>query len=411
MGPAALESGYLELAMLAAAVGGGLAASGLALIAGVFTLLFNAAAPFIAASLLRRPRPSNSEGPWAPITLIKPLKGEDRELYENLASFCRQDYPCYQLLFCLSAPEDPALAVVERLRKDFPGVDMEIVVSKNRIGYNPKVNNMANAYPFAKYDLLLMSDSDIRVEPRFLQRMAAPFADPGVGLVTSFYQAARSRGVWGHMESLSINAHFLPQAMVAARFGMRFAMGAAMMVRRKAFEATGAFANLADHLADDFWLGESVREAGWTLEMAEGVVDSVPDIDSGRLHFEHLVRWARTIRLCQPVGFAASLIQHGFSLLTLRLLLGGPDALGLGLMGAIWAAKAASAAWLGSRLGRRQPSGALWLLPLSEWFAFGAWLAGCGSDRVLWRGQLYDVERRGRLVPVATPSLRHAAID
>lgn len=407
----ALDAGYVELAVLAAAVGGGLAASWAALAAGVFTLLFNLAAPFIAGSLLRRPRAAGADGPFPPVTLIKPLKGEDRELYDNLASFCRQDYPCFQLLLCVSAPEDPALAVAERLRRDFPGVDMEVVVSKNRIGYNPKVNNMANTYPFAKYDLLLMSDSDIRVEPRFLQRMAAPFADPSVGLVTSFYQASRSRGVWGHMEALSINAHFLPQAMVAARFGMRFAMGAAMMVRRKAFEATGGFANLADHLADDFWLGESVREAGWRLEPAEGVVDSIPDIDSGRLHFEHMVRWARTIRLCQPVGFAASLIQHGFSLLSLRLLLGGPDALGLGLMGAIWAAKAACAAWLGSRLGGRQPAAALWLLPLSEWFAFTAWLAGCGSDRVLWRGQLYDVERRGRLVPVATPSLRHAAID
>ncbi|MDX6770262.1 MAG: bacteriohopanetetrol glucosamine biosynthesis glycosyltransferase HpnI [Elusimicrobiota bacterium] len=405
------EVGVFPLAMLAAAVGGGMLASGAALAAGVFTLLFNAAAPFFGARLLGRPRPAGADGPWAPVTLIKPLKGEDAGLYDNLASFCRQDYPCFQLLFCLSTPDDPALAVVERLRRDFPGVDMEIVVSKNRIGYNPKVNNMANAYPFAKYDLLLMSDSDIRVEPRFLQRMAAPFADPGVGLVTSFYQASGARGVWGHMEALSINAHFLPQALTAADFGMRFAMGAAMMVRRQAFEATGAFANLADHLADDFWLGESVREAGWRLELAHGVVDSVPDIASGRLHFEHLVRWARTIRLCQPVGFAASLIQHGFSLLTARVLLCGPDALGLGLMAGIWAVKAAGAAYLGARLGGRQPLASLWLLPLSEWFAFGAWLAGCGSDRVLWRGQLYDVEPRGRLVPVATPSLRQAVVD
>lgn len=406
------EPSLIELAMLAAAVGGGAAASCAALGSGVFTLLFNAASPFLASSLLRRPARAGAGGPWAPVTVIKPLKGEDRELYENLASFCLQDYPCYQLLLCVASPEDPALAVVERLRRDFPAADIEVVVSKNRIGYNPKVNNMANGYPFAKYDLLLMSDSDIRVEPRFLQRMAAPFADPGVGLVTSFYQAARSRGVWGHMEALSINAQFLPQALVAARLGMRFAMGAALMVRRKAFEAAGGFANLADHLADDFWLGESVREAGWSLELAEGAVDAVPEDGSGLLHFEHLARWARTIRLCQPLGFAASLIQHGFSLLTLRALAMGLDAPGLGLMAGILAAKAASSAWLASRLGRRQPLAALWLLPLSEWFAFGAWLAGCGSDRVRWRGQLYDVRPKGRLVPVAPAApLRRAALD
>jgi len=392
--------------MLAAALAGRGLFSVLATAAGVFALVFAAASAAFGWRFLRSLKRRAPAASMPPVTVLKPLKGGEEALYENLASFCRQDYPCYQLVFCLQCPEDPALGVVSRLKKDFPDVDMEVVVSKSRIGYNPKVNNMANGYPFAKYDLLLMSDSDILVRPNFLRGMVAPFADPGVGLVTAFYEATGSSGLWGHMEALSINAQFLPQAMCAASFGMRFAMGAAMMVRRKALEAAGGFHNLADHLADDFWLGESVREAGWTLELADSVVETVPHIDAGGEHFKHLVRWARTIRICQPAGHAASLIQHGFSLLTLKVLMFGPDARTLALLAGIWASKAAASAFLGTALGGRQPLRALWLLPLAEWFSFAAWLGGWGSTRVLWRGELFEVHSKGRLVPVAAELAR-----
>ncbi len=386
--------------MLAASLAGRAVFSVFATFAGVFALLFAAASTGFGWRFLQNLRRRATTASSPPISVIKPLRGGEAALYENLASFCRQDYPCYQLIFCLQCPEDPALAVVSRLKKNFPETDMEIVVSKDRIGYNPKVNNMANGYGFAKYDFLLMSDSDILVKPDFLRRMVDPFGDPGVGLVTAFYEATGSDGLWGRMEALSINAQFLPQALCAAFFGMRFAMGAAMMVRRKAFEETGAFHNLADHLADDFWLGESMREAGWKLEMAGAVVETVPHINGGAEHFKHLVRWARTIRICQPAGNAASLIQHGFSLLTLKVLMFGPDARTVALLGAVWAGKAAASACLARALGGDQPLEALWLLPLAEWFAFAAWLGGWGSSRVLWRGEFYDVQSKGRLVPI-----------
>ncbi|MDE2490406.1 MAG: bacteriohopanetetrol glucosamine biosynthesis glycosyltransferase HpnI [Elusimicrobia bacterium] len=396
--PAALTRGA---ALLREAFGG------FATVAGLFTLAFAPVTAVLGRRLLGALRRRPALKPLPPVTVLKPLKGAEAGLYENLASFCRQDYPCFQLLFCLQSPEDPALAVVSRLKRDFPGVDMEVVVSRNRIGYNPKVNNMANAYPFAKYDLLLMSDCDVLALPDLLSRMAAPFADPAVGLVTSFYEATGSHGLWGHLEALSINASFLPRAMAAASCGMRFAMGAAMMVRRAAFEASGAFANLADHIADDFWLGESIREAGWRIEISAGAVESVPDIRGAAEHFRHLVRWARTIRVCQPAGYAASVVEHGFTLLTLKAVLLGPDPLTLALLGAIWAAKAsasldlgAALAGSGAGLGGRQPARALLLLPLAEWLAFAAWTAGWGSTRVHWRGEDYEVQPQGRLTPV-----------
>ncbi|HEX4047735.1 MAG TPA: bacteriohopanetetrol glucosamine biosynthesis glycosyltransferase HpnI [Elusimicrobiota bacterium] len=405
----------VSFAMLAAALAGRTLFTALATAAGIFALLFAAASAFFGRRFLRGLRRRATAPSLPPVTVIKPLKGADGPLYENLASFFRQEYPCFQLVFCLQSPDDPALGVVTRLKREFPDADMEVVVSKNRIGFNPKVNNMANGYAFAKYDLLLLSDSDVHARPDFLRRMVVPFEDTGVGLVTAFYEATGSRGLWGHMEALSVNASFLPQALCAAAFGMRFAMGAAMMVRRAAFESAGGFYNLADHLADDFWLGESIREAGWNLELSDAVVETVPDIDDGAEHFKHLVRWARTIRICQPAGYAASLIQHGFSLLTLEVILFGADRRALALMLGIWAAKAAASAFLGDALGGRQPVRALLLLPLAEWFSFAAWIAGCGSSRVLWRGELYEVQSQGRLVPVAvpTPALRRrpAAVE
>lgn len=401
-----MELPFVGFAMLAAALAGRTVFTAFAMFAGAFALVFAAAAAVSGRRFLRRLERRRTPSSLPAVTVIKPLKGAEDALYENLASFCRQEYPCFQLVFCLQNPEDPALATVSRLRKDFPGVDMEIVVSRDRIGYNPKVNNMANAYPFAKYDLLLMSDSDILVRPDFLRRMVAPFEDPGVGLVTAFYQATGTSCLWSNMEALSINAQFLPQALCAASFGMRFAMGAAMMVRRNAFEETGGFHNLADHLADDFWLGESVREAGWRLELTDAVVETVPCITDAAEHFKHLLRWSRTIRICNPAGHAASLIQHGFSLLALKVVMFGPDARTLVLMAALWAAKAAASAALAETLGGRQPRAALLLLPLAELFSFAAWLGGWSSSRVLWRGELYDVHSKGRLVPVASALAR-----
>lgn len=394
----------LGLFALAARVIGRTALSWLAGTAGVFSLGFALFSIFAASRFLRRNRkglagPSRDFLPA--VTILKPLKGEDRGLYENLASFCRLDYPKFQLLFALASPDDPALGVLTRLRRDFPHLDIEIVVSGNRIGFNPKINNLSNAAPFIKHDFLLMSDSDIRVPRDFLRRGVAPFRDPEVGLATCFYRSATPRGLWNRLDALSVNAHFLPQAVTAAAFGMRFAMGAAILVRREAFEKSGGFAKLAAHLADDFVLGESVQAAGYRLEYADPVVDSVPDVESASEHIRHQVRWARTIRLCRPGGYLGMIFLHGFSLLSLQMALFGcaPAALALAL--GILAAKALAEVSLARALtGNGRAHSSLLLLPLSEWLAFGAWLSGYRANRVLWRGELYTVEPEGRLAPL-----------
>lgn len=389
--------------MLVSALAGHAAFTLLATIAGVFSVLFALLSIPRGFRMLRR-REDAAELP--PISIIKPLRGHEKYLRENLASFCRQNYPCFQVILCIQSELDPAMPVVKEIQRAFPHIDLEVVVSTNRMGFNPKVNNMANGYPFAKYDLILMSDSDISAAPDLLRRMAAPFSSPRTGLVTAFYEATMSRGFWGHLEALSINSRFLPEALTAASYGMRFAMGAAMMVRRSAFDEIGGFQRMADHLADDWWLGQSLREAGWSIDIADATVETVPDITSAHEHFQHLVRWARTIRICNPWGYAGSLIQQGFALLFLKIIFFGLNAHSLALLLCVWGAKALATAAISSRLSGRQSFAALALIPVAELLAFGAWVAGCFSTRVLWRGQLYEVEARGRLVPRPTRERR-----
>lgn len=363
------------------------ALTALAWACGAFGSVF-ALAAIPAAGRLLRARRGLATPELPPVTVLKPLKGLEPGLYENLETFCRQDYPRCQLILTLDSPDDPALAVATRLREAHPEVDLEIVVSKSRVGFNPKINNLSNAEPFIKHRVLLLSDSDVRAAPDLLRRMTAPLADPRVALVTAFYRSTTPSGLWERLEALSVNANFMPQALVAAALGLRFALGAAILVRREAFERAGGFPMLAANLADDFALGEEVARGGGLLEFADAVVETVPASAGALEHLRRQARWQRTIRLCHPAGYLGLFALHGFSLLTLKLAVAGPDRVTLGLLALLWAAKAGASAALGRKSGLRAASCAA-LIPLSEWLSFGAWVAGLGGSRVRWRGRTY----------------------
>jgi len=346
--------------------------------------------------------PAGREG-FPPITILKPIKGVDMGLYANLASFLSQDYPSYQIVFCLQDPEDPALPILRRLREQFPHADVEIVVSRRRIGFNPKVNNLSNAAGLIKHDLLLISDSDIRVPPDFLRQAARPFADPQVGLVTAFYQSRCAAGVGPALESLAVNAWFMPQALGAVGLGMRFGMGAVMLVRRKVFDDIGGFQALSRHVADDYLLGASVQALGYRIEIVRPVVFSIPDIWSIQAHFDHLVRWCRTLRVCQPSGYLGSGLLHGFSI-ALACAVVSPSRAAWGLVCVVAAVRMASVAWIHlAYIGNPEILKTILLLPVSEVLQFAAWLGGFRSRRVIWRGQPYRIGSDGWLVPSAEP--------
>ena len=259
---------------------------------------------------LRRARRFSRGGTLPPVTVLKPLKGPGVELYENLASFCRQSYPSYQIVFGVEDPHDPAVAVVQRLRREFPDCDIVLAVGVGR-GTNRKVANLEHMMPHARHDVLVMSDSDIRVRPDYLRTLVGPLADPAVGLTTCLYRGRGNFGLPSVIESLFINTDFVPNALVAQWVQpFRYAFGASIAVRREALERIGGFAAIADYLADDYQLGRRVADAGYGLVLLPYVVETVLDSVTLRDVWRHQVRWARTYRVCQPVGWFCSVVTH-----------------------------------------------------------------------------------------------------
>jgi len=246
----------------------------------------------------RAPRPGVRHDHLPAVTVLKPLKGPGLDLYENLASFCRLDYPTYQIVFGVEDPRDPAVAVVQQIRRDFPGCDIVLAVG-HAAGANRKVANLRHMMRHARHGVLVMSDGDIRVRPDYLRVMVAPLADPRVGLTTCLYRGVGRFGLPSVLESLSINTDFIPMVL-AAQIVQRFeyAYGASIAIRREALDRIGGFAPLADYLADDYHLGNRVAKAGYRLVLLPYVVETVLDSVTLADVWRHQLRWARTYRVC-----------------------------------------------------------------------------------------------------------------
>jgi ceramide glucosyltransferase len=239
------------------------------------------------------------------ISVLKPLCGAEPRLYENLATFCEQTHPCFQLLFGVSSPHDPAIAVVERLQAAYPHCDIDLVVDSRVHGSNLKVSNLINLAERARYDLLVIADSDIAVEPDYLQRVCAPLADPRIGVVTCLYRASGVGGFWSRVGALFVNEWFLPSVLVAHASGSRkFGFGATLALRHETFARIGGFGPLKNCLADDYWLTEHVRRLGLRTVLSDVTVATDVIETSLAALWQRETRWLRTIRSVNPAGFA-----------------------------------------------------------------------------------------------------------
>jgi ceramide glucosyltransferase len=372
--------------------------------AGVFQLV-----SLWAAVRLLGLRPAAGPTARPPVTVLKPLRGGGDALYDDLATFCRQDYPAWQIVFGVDDPTDPAVAVVRRLRRAFPDVDIALAVG-SLPGANRKVANVLQMMRHARHDVLVLSDADVRVRPDYLASVVAPLADPEVGLTTCLYRAVGGRGLPALVESLLINTWFVPMALTASLAPIRHAFGATMAVRRAALEDAGGFEALREHLADDYLLGRRVAEAGWRVELLPSVVETAVEATTFRDVWSHQLRWVRTYRVCQPVGWSLSVVTHA----TLW------SVLGVAASGGAPAAWLALAALLGlrlgalslivARLGERRALGGLWLVPAVDLLASALWLVGFLGRRVQWGGRTFLVRGDGSLVPLgAAPAAPAAA--
>jgi ceramide glucosyltransferase len=352
-------------------------------------------------SYFRREKASCDYGP--PVTILKPVKGMDAESFENFASFCRQEYPEFQLVFACAAADDPAIPVIERLRREFPSVDIDLVVDSRIYGPNYKVCNLMNAWPRAKHDLVVVCDSDIRVTPDYLREVCAPFADPRVGLVTSLYRTSGVTGTGCAVEAMGFTVEMIPNVMVALRLeGLSFALGASMAVRRAALEEIGGFAALVDYLADDYQLGNRIYRAGWRLDLSDCFVESIMHRESLATVLSRQLRWARTMRVSRPGGYLAAGITQPFPFALLAFAVAGSSPAGVAAVLLLYLVRVLSALVF-SRCYVRDTIFPrwLWLLPFRDLCAFATWGLSFLGNRVRWRGHRYRLLPGGKMVDIS----------
>ena len=334
-----------------------------------------------------------------PVSILKPLKGMDPEIYESFRSHCLQDYPDYELIFGASDPEDPAVASVRRLQAEFPQRRIEMVVCADSPGPNVKVTNLAQMARAARHDVLIVNDSDIRVERDYLRQVTAPLQSERVGLVTCLYRGKAAPTLGSRLEALGISSDFCAGVLAARQIegGIRFGLGSTLAFRRPDLQRIGGFEAIADYLADDYELGKRVADLGMDVVLAPNAVETFLPAYSVGGFLEHQLRWARGMRDARPGGYFGLLFTFGLTWSLLALVLAGGAAWAWALFAAVLALRAGMAWFVGSRvLQDRQTNLLLWLLPLRDLIATGVWIASYFGNTVNWRGDRFRL-RNGKL--------------
>ncbi len=338
-----------------------------------------------------------------PITILKPICGIDRTAYENLASFCRQDYPSYQIIFGVQNPNDPGIGVVKQLIQDFPSVDMELVVSNRAIGQNLKVSNLANAATLAKHAILLNADSDICVDPTYLRVVVQPLKDLSVGVVTCLYRCC-PHGWLTSLFALAISTDNHPTILVSRKLeGMTFGLGATILIRKTVLSSIGGFQSIADFLQDDFQLGHLSSRAGHQVVLSNYVVEHELEINTVSAFVKQIIRWNRGIRVSHRWGYVGQLFTYGIIASLLFLLTTQGSVLGWSVLGIVWLFRLAMAWTVGvTALQDNVVKRYWWLVPLSDVVRFVLWGASFVGNTIEWRGRRLKLTKDGRIVEVAT---------
>ena len=365
-------------------------------------------ATLLTRRLGRRPQ-SIGQVTTAGVTILKPLHGAEPGLFENLVSFCTQDYPGpVQIVFGVQDTRDGAIAIVDRLRAEFPNRHFDLVVDSTMHGLNRKVSNLVNMEQRAEHEIVVVSDSDMRVDPHYLSRVVAALDPLGIGAVTCLYYGCGATGVWSGMGALGINAHFLPSVVVG--LGLKLAkpcFGSTIAFKRSALDEIGGFRSVADCLADDYAVGAALRKRGYDIAVSPFTIGHVCAETSASGLWQHELRWSRTIRAIDPGGHAGSVVTHAFPFALMAAL--------AGLAAASMAPTIAAALVLGS-LGCRLallrqversfdlPAQAYWLVPPRDLLSFAVFMSSFFGRQASWKGRRYSFLSDGTLVAAGGPS-------
>ncbi len=384
--------------------------SALTSVAALCTLLALAGAAYfamcIAAAtrfLRERSRLGSGETRFTPpASILKSLKGLDPHMYSALRSHCSLDYPEYEVLFGVSDADDPALALVEKLREEFPQAKLRVVHCPQALGPNGKVSNLVQMLPQAQYEYIIINDSDILVPRDYLQRVLAPLAQPGVGMVTALYRGLAGKTLGSKLEALGLSTDFSGGVLVARVMegGIRFALGATIATAKTVLREIGGLEPLADYLGDDYELGTRASAAGHQVRLADIIVETALPDYSFREFWAHQLRWARNVKDRRGAQYFGLIVSFGLIWGVLAVV-SAPRAWWTWLALAVTAAfRFASAVVVGrSLLADPQVLRDLWLLPLRDLVALAIWLVSYFGDEVEWRGMRFRL-RHGKLEPI-----------
>jgi len=336
-----------------------------------------------------------------PVSILKPLAGLDLDLESNLRSFFEQDYSTYEILFAVRSADDPAAEVVAKLQREYPEVPTRLLVTGDPPYPNAKVFSLDRMMAVAANDLLLMSDSDIRVTPDLLRTVAAEFQDERLGVATCPYRAVPGRSFWSHLEATGMNTDFWANALVARMIeGVRFAVGPTIVARRRVLESLGGFNRFKDYLAEDFVMGKFAAEAGHGVILSSYVVEHHIGSATLRQNIAHRLRWARSTRRSRPAGYIGQLFTMPFPL---ALLLCAVSPAWWPLLPITIVLRVLAAYTVSARVLRAPID--LFLLPMEDVVGSLFWIAGFFGNTVSWRGRSYRLYADGRfeLIPSAPP--------
>jgi ceramide glucosyltransferase len=332
-----------------------------------------------------------------PISILKPLAGLDLDLESNLRTFFEQDYPTFEILFAARDASDPAVEVATRLQHEYPDVPSRLLFTGEPPYPNAKVYSLNQMLHAAAHDLLVMSDSDVRVTPLLLRTAAVEFQDPKLGVATCPYRAVPGPSFWSRLEATGMNTHFWASALVARMIeGVHFAVGPTIVARRGTLESIGGFDRLKDYLAEDFVMGKFAAESGHGVILSSYVVEHHIGSASLQQNLAHRLRWARSTRRSRPAGYVGQLFTMPLPLAILTCLAAPAW---WPLLPAAFLVRALAAYMVSNHVLHSRIN--FLLLPIEDLMTFCFWIAGFFGNTILWRGHRYRLYRDGRfeLIP------------
>jgi ceramide glucosyltransferase len=337
-----------------------------------------------------------------PVSILKPIKGTDPEMYESFRSHCLLDYPEYEIIFGVSEQDDPAVELVRKLQTEFPQCQIELVVCGLNLGTNRKVSNLVQMLRSARYEHLIVNDGDIRVETDYLRRVIAPFSDAKVGMVTCLYRGIPSRTLGSRLESLGISTDFSGGVLSARKVekGIHFALGSTLAFRRSDLQSIGGFESVLDYLADDYELGHRISAHGLQVKLSEVVVETFLPAYKFHEFFNHQMRWARSVRDSRRWGYVGVILTFGvpWALLAVASIRGTDWAWGLAFL-AIFMRMLVAVVVGRMVLKDRYVLRWLALVPLRDLVAVALWIVSFAGRTVQWRGTSFTL-KDGKLAKV-----------